>query len=708
LIEFWHRYGDDVHKVLGLKVSPHASAQDIYYRIGVRFLSVPASGIVDKDFRALIEWLKTSACDFLIIFTYPELVEYKRLESYMQEDIKGAPANKRIFIKSLTESDLATILTDPATFSTTFEELILDTIRDFNEGMLAEHLLTPLYGLKWAHKRLNPNDEANIYSKLGEKWFKQTYEAIEDSAIREFIKKNYRGPSESPIEFRDGEMVEELFDNEMNMIVSEYEKKVYRLLENYYRVEKFTLEGELERTFVTGALYKLKQAGLSPYQFIVDRLLATKNLVKISPEFDASGQKMIVTTRKVLEEKQSASNMVKEMEKALYREVKVPFDGEVYVFSNEKYISDILDELKLVDEFVASLSDSEKLVERAVTLTQLYYITKSLEKIRTQPGDGFTEIIQRIQKCIETAETAEIKIIDELAKRSSVFIPKTCMSVKQLIKKYLVRISGYVKKGRLLDLIGREVEKLENLVSKFDEECGEVTLMLMNIDDEILENNEKSKNIIGKKDSSMKASKNMSRYKLDRYLESTLVSLEKIAFEALSIFLKNVDSLEKPREIDPKETERLLKALEKIEFKGVLKPYRENVKSVRERTLEIDNQYASFSADFITKSDGLVSSLANFWSQKIVDIEDKVYSLRITTDGISRAVGLINFYHEIVELLGFSGAKIANAIACGFLDSFLFLDRTDAYAKKLGMSAEEFSTGLYSLKKVEVLREGVG
>jgi len=697
-----------VHKVIGLKVTPHAAAQEIYYRIGVRFLSVPASGIIDAEFRALIEWLKTSVCDFVILFTYPELVEYKRLESYMKEDVKWAPANKRIFTKSLSESDLATILTDPAAFSTTLEDLILDAIRDFNEGMLSEYLLTPLYGLKWAHKRLNPNDEANIYSKLGEKWFKQTHEAIGDSAVREFIKDNYMSPSEQ-IEFRDGEMIRELFYDDRNMTVSEYEQKVYRLLENQYRIEKSMLEDELDKSFVSGALYKLKQARLTPYQFIVEILLATKNLVKISPEFDPGGrQKIMVTTRKVSEEKQFISNMIKDVEKALYTETRVHFDGEVYLFSNEKYISGILDKLKLLDEFVGQLSDSEDLLERAIVLTQLFYIARSLEKLRTQPVDGFTEIIQRVQQCIETAETAEVKVTDELVRRSLGFTPWTSVNVKKQMKGFLVKTSDYIKNGRLLELIGREVDKLESLVKKFDEECSQVTLMLMNVDDEIRENNEKCKNIVSKKDDSLKISGKMSDYKLDEYVKSTLVSMEKSAFEALSSFLKNVDSLEKPRTIDHRESERLIEALEKIEFNDVLKRYHKNVESVREKTLEIDNQYSSFSADFVSKSDDLVSALAGFWSLRVVNIEDRVYSLRITTDGVSRADGVIDFYHEIIEKLGFFGAKIANAIACGFLDSFLFVDRMGIYAEKLGMTTKEFLEGLDSLKKAVVLREGVG
>lgn len=99
LIEPAHEYGNDALKVLGIKVTPHAATPEIYYRVGLKFVCVPPSGIIDDDFRKLVEGLKTSACDFVIVFTYPEFLEYKRLEPYMQENIKWAPAYKRIFIK---------------------------------------------------------------------------------------------------------------------------------------------------------------------------------------------------------------------------------------------------------------------------------------------------------------------------------------------------------------------------------------------------------------------------------------------------------------------------------------------------------------------------------------------------------------------------------------------------------------------------------
>ena len=707
-IEHVHEYADETHKILGLEVTPHTATSDIYYRVGLKFLSIPPSGIIDEDFRKLIEKLKTSVCDFIIIFTYPELLEYKRLEPYMKEDVKWAPANKRIFIKNLTEADLVTILTDPATFVMTLEGLILDAIRDFNEGMLSEYLLMPLYGLKWAHKRLNPNDEACIYPKLGEKWFRQVYETISDNTVREFVGENYKSLL-GPIDFEDGEVIRELFDDKKNVVISEYEKKVYRLLENYYRIEKPILEEELDRAFVSGALYKLKQARLTPYQFVVEILLATKNLVKISPEFDPSGrQKIIVTTRKTLEEKQSVLSLIRDIERALRRETKVHFNGEVYAFKNEKYISETSDKLKLVEEFVNGLSDPEDLLEKAIVLTQSHYIARSIENLRTEPQDSFSEIIQRIQGAIEIVEKAETKVADELAKRSFKFMPKSSLTVKKNVGKLLSKVSNYVKNGRLLELVEKEVGKLENLAENFDDECNQVVLMLTNIEDEVRENNDKSKNTLIRKDEARKALKKIRDYKLGNYFEYTFVPVEKNFFEELRSFLTNVDSLEKPIEITQDDSEALLKALEKTEFKHVLKRYHKNVKSVQDKTLEIDGQYSSFSADFIGKSDMLVSALENFWPLRLKDLEDEIYSLKVAADGVSRAHSLVDFYHRIISKVEVSGAKIANAIACGFLDPFLFLDRTQMYARKLEMTTKEFSGGLAALKKAGILREGVG
>jgi len=709
IMEHTHTFGDEVRRVLGLKVAPHASAQQIFYRVGIRFLSVPPSGIIDAEFRELIEWLKTSVCDFIILFTYPELVEYKRLESYMREEVKWAPANKRIFIKNLSESDLATILTDPAGFSPTLEELILGSIRDFNEGMLVEHLLMPLRGLKQAHKRLNPNDGANIYGKLGEKWFRQVYEAIEDDTTRDFIKENYRGPSEGAVEFADGEIIHELLDQEYNVKISDYEQKVYNLLEDYYRIEKETLENELDRSFVSGALYKLEQAGVNCYQFIVEVLLSTKNLVKIAPEFDPSGrQKIVIATRRISEDKHYISNLVKDIEQVLIREIKINFDGELWSFSNKKYIGGTLDKLKLIDDYTQELLEPTDLLDKALVLSQLSFLSRSIEKLRTQPVDDFSGVTQRIQECIDTYQRAEGKLENELAKRSTTIKPKSFVTVKSQVKKTLSKVSKQISNGRLLKLIVKDVEKLEELMKSFENDCDQLVQMMQTIEDEITENNEKYENITNKKKISAQTFKQISHYKIDKYFESTLVPAEKSAFEGLSTFLGNVNSLDDSDEINPEEMASLLKELEKSEFNEVLKRYQKNIKSVRELTLQIDGQYIGFSSEFISKSETLVSSLATFWSQRMSGVEDKVYALKTATDGVARAQKLVDLYYEIIKVVSVPGANIAHAIACGFLESFLFADKARAYAEKLGMSPTKFSEGLNSLKKAGVLKEGVG
>jgi hypothetical protein len=231
---------------------------------------------------------------------------------------------------------------------------------------------------------------------------------------------------------------------------------------------------------------------------------------------------------------------------------------------------------------------------------------------------------------------------------------------------------------------------------------------MLTIEDEIRENNEKHTKLTDKKCVSGKILKQISDFKLDTYFESTPVPAEKSAFESLSSLLKNVGELNDSSEIKLEERELLIKALEKSEFSSVLKRYEKNVKSILDITLHIDSQYTSISTEFFSKSETLISSLSTFWSQRISSIADKMYALKVSPDGIDRAQKLIDLYHAIIKTIGVNGANIAHAIACGFLEYFLFVDKASIYAKKLGMSAKEFSDGINSLKKANVLKEGVG
>jgi len=708
ILEPYDECEDSMHRIIGLKVMPHISAQDIYYRVGLKFMNIPPSGIVDREFRDLIEYLKSSPCDFIILFTYPELAEYDRLRHYMQEKVKWAPANKRIFIKNLTEFDLVSILTDPSSFSITLEDLILDAIRDFNEGMLNENLLMPLYGLRQAMRRLNPNYDDCIFPKIREKWFRQVYESIKDSSVREFIAENYRKPADQ-IEFGEGEIIRELFDSDMNLIISEYERKVYELLRNYYRIGKQELRDELNKVFVVGALHKLSQAGLTPYDFIVEFLLTMKNLVKILPEYDVDGkQKLVIITRKIDDEKQSVISLIEEVQQSLRKEIKITFEGKTYTFTNERYISKTLDKLELIEAFVKGLPRVDEIYEKARILTQLSFIIKALENIRTKPEDEFSSIVQRIKDAIETINNAEKRIIDELIKYSFNFTPFSCKKARKIVKKTLQTISNYVKEGKLLDLVEREIKKLEKFAEKFDEECSEVASMMINIDSEIYENNEKSKYIQGIKQKASLINKKIDRYKLNEYFEITSVSLEKNSFRALQSFLRKVDSLQFPRNISENERKLLIQALEKVNFNKVLEKYKRKIKSVLEETVKINVEYSDISREFIEKTEMLISKLANFWPPRIEVIENEIYSLKTSTDGISRAECLIEVYHKLLSVAGTLGLKIAHAMACGLLNHFLFIDNIENYSSKLGMTKQEFLDGLKILKTAKILREGLG
>ncbi|MEM3765872.1 MAG: hypothetical protein QXU46_02450 [Candidatus Bathyarchaeia archaeon] len=702
----YEEYGNDALKVLGLKVTPHAATPEIYYRVGLKFICVPPSGIIDDDFRKLVEGLKTSASDFVIVFTYPEFLEYKRLEPYMQENIKWAPAYKRIFIKNLTEADLVTILTDPATFAINLEGLTLDAIRDFNEGMLSEYLLMPLYGLKWALKRLNPNDETCIYPKLVEKWFTQMLNDIKDNTVREFIE-TYKKPY-GPVEFEDGEVIQELLDRDKNIVISEYERKVYQLLENQYRIEKSILEEEINRAFVSGALYKLKQAGITPYQFIVEILLASKNLVKISPEFEAGRQKIIVTTRKISEEKQSVLNLITSIKKDLQRQIEINFDGETFVFNNNKYISKITDKLELLENYVKEIQDNQDLLKKAIVLTQLYYITRSIENLRAEPQDSFSSIIRKIQEVIGIVESAKIKINDHLARASLHFTPKSVLSVNKNVKKSLSKISKLIEDGRLIELIEKEISVLEGLAKDFDGECDQVALMLINGEVEIQENNEKARIIGEKKDNVHKMLDKIKNYKLGNYFASAPTQAEKDFFKSLYTFLTKIELLEKPMEISQEELKSLIEALEKTEFKIIIKRYQDNVRSIRDKTVQIYEQYSISSNEFLGKSDTLVSALERFWPQRMKELEEDMQMLKAATDGVSRAHNLVEFYHKMIDNVGNSGLKIAHAIAFEFLEPFLFIEKMQPYAERLEMTLKEFSEGLEVLKKKGILKEGVG
>jgi hypothetical protein len=347
-------------------------------------------------------------------------------------------------------------------------------------------------------------------------------------------------------------------------------------------------------------------------------------------------------------------------------------------------------------------------LDKALVLSQLSFLSRSIEKLRTQPVDDFSGVTQRIQECIGTYQRAEGKLENELAKRSTIIKPKSFVTVKSQVKKSLLKVSKNISDGRLLKLIVKDVEKLEKLLKSFENDCDQLVQMIQTIEDEIRENNEKYENITNKKHISAQTFKQISHYKIDKYFESTPVLAEKTAFEGLSTLLGNVNSLDDPDKINPEEMASLLKALEKSEFNEVLKRYQENIKSVREQTLQIDGQYTSFSSEFVNKSETLVSSLTTFWSQRMSGVEDQVYALKTTTDGVARAQKLVDLYYEIIKIVSVPGANIAHAIACGFLESFLFADKVRAYAEKLGMSPTKFSEGLNSLKKAGVLKEGVG
>lgn len=720
VLRYEPKYSENTQRILGLSITPHASAETIYYRAGLRFLSPSASGIIDPDFRSLLEWLKGSVCDFLIVLTFPENIDYRRLEPFMREEVKWAPANKRIFIKSLDEADLATILVDPEGFSVSLESLVLDAIRDFNEGMLSEYLLMPLYGLRWAQSRLNPNHSESIYPKLRDKWSSQVLESMDDAVIREFLKANYDFPAEAEIGFQDGEVIEELFDDKMTIKLSEYELKVYRLIEDHYQIERATLEADLEKSFVCGALYKITQAKLDCYQFVVERLLAAKNLVRISPEFDSSGQRReVVRPRRIPEEKQAILAMNQQIRKNLFWDFVVSFDRKKYVFSNRKYVSPILDRLRLIDQYVTALPEPDSILEKAMILTQLSYLQSSIQGFaelsptQLQKGQALvlaqlTNILEGVQRSLDGLEGNEAKISAELERRGLTFTPKSCVNMKKQVGRRLSRIRRLVGQGRLLEMVGKEAEKIHTISEEFYEQSNRIASMLSDADSEVRENNERYQDLKVKKNKVGKLGKRISSFALEEYAAATPVTMERNFIEESARFLKSLRGLPKPKKIRPKEAETLCNSLRTALFSKVLERYETKIRSVLHATSRIDDEYNATSSEYMSKSEAPVSKLSSFWSNRIAEIDELVQAAKNSADGLTRLERVAGFYGKIINTVGATETAICHAIAFEHLDRFLFLRNIGVYAQRMGMKADDISQGIASLSKARILKQGFG
>jgi len=700
-------YGDEDLKIIGLRITPHVATEEIYYRVGLKFLCVPYHGRIDEDFRKIVERLKTMKVDFIILLVYPELTQYEQLNPYMKEIVRWAPAYRRIFIRNLTEIDLVSLLMNHESFALFLEEIILDAIRNFNEGMLNEYLLMPLYGLKWAQSRLNVNHPDCIYPKLNEKWLAQALEKIEDNAIRAFIYENYKKPQNAT--FLEGENIKELFDENGNLKISEYERKVYRLLENQYRVEKTTLEEEMNKAFVYGALYKLKQANITPYQFIVEKLLMIKNLVRVFSVFDDSGQeRTFIMLRKVSEEKFSILELIRDIRKKLRREEKISFNGDIFVFSNERYIQKTIDNLKLIEDYINNLHDTSDLLKRAELLTQLYCVERSLENLHKIPSNGFSAIIDRIRKNIENFEKAKMELSRHLESISLNFTPISVISVSKKIKEYLSRVSDLVNDGRLISLVEKELNNIETVISAFCKESEKIISIISDWGTEISDNNEKAKIIKNKKSEAKEILSMIDKYGLKEYFMTAEFPIEKDLFDLLSSFAKRIVSLEEVDEVDPNMIRCLLEELKEVEFKQFIAKYHENIQSKLDKIIKVFEVYSSSSMEFINKTNLFIASLENFWSKRAKYLENDINSIKESREGVSRALNLIEFYHKVVSDIGVHGVKIAHAMAFSILDSFLFLDAIQTYAEKIGISLKDFSDGLEALKRKGILREGVG
>jgi methyl-accepting chemotaxis protein len=602
------------------------------------------------------------------------------------------------------------LLTNHESFALFLEDVILDTIRSFNEGMLNEYLLMPFYGLKWAQIRLNENHPDCIYPKLNEKWFAQALEDIKNDAIRNFIYRNYKKPEN--VVFLEGEVIGELFDEKGNLKISEYERKVYQLLERQYRVERGSLEEEINKAFVYGALYKLKQANLTPYQFIIEKLMIMKNLVKIVSDFVSGREHTFIMIRNISEEKRSISELINRIRKKLRQEEKISFDGDEFIFKNEKYIQEIIDSLELIEDYVNSIQDSSDLLKRAILLTQLYCIERSLETLHKTPLNDFSEVISRIRRNLDDFDRSKKELFRHLEKISMDFLPKSVILVGEKIKKYLSKISILINEGRLMDLVKKELDDFEKVIGTFCEESEEVISIIVNGEIKVNENNERVKSLKGKKEKAKKILNYVEKYGLKEYfMLDKIPEAEKDFFETLSSFAKQIVSLEEIDEIDPKIIKCLVGELREIEFNQFIEKYREIVQSKLEKINQSFETYYSGSTEFLNKTETFVAFLENFWSRRAKHLGRYVNLIgesREEREGISRALKLIEFYHGIITDIGISGVKIAHAIAFGILDSFLFLDMIQIYAEKTGVSLEDFSYGLEMLKKNGVLREGVG
>lgn len=705
ILEPKNSYGEDQLKIVGVKVTPHVAAESIYYRVGLKFLSTSQEKVIEREFREIIEWLKTSDCDFVLVFAYPEILGSSILRPYMKEEVKWAPAFKRIFIRNLTEVDLVNILTNPEGFISTLEEIILSTIRNFNEGMLKEYLLMPFYGLKWAKNRLNPEHQACIFPKLENKWFKQVCEQIGDRIVREFIYENFKHPDS--VTFSDEELIGELFDENERLKISEYERKIYSLLESQYEFEESQLNRELNKRFVSGALYKLAQANLTPYEFIVKRLLITKNLVKISQDYGPNGiPRVKVTLKRIPDEKYSLLTLIEDVKNNLKKDYCITFDDEKYFFSNQKYISEQLDKFQLIEEYVnEQIRDTKDLYLKAIFLSQLHYLSEALKKLRSQSRDDLSDIIQRVQKSISTIEDCTQQIINELSFSLNI-TPKSCQTVKEDVKRYLEEIQEYVEDGRHLAIVEKSASKIDDLAEKFREESEKILGILRNVKEKISENNRIAENIINKKHEAEDLLRKISRGKLREYFESTPILLERNLLENLSGFLERINNLDCPVKIEEGIANEIIISLENCEFNKVIEKYNAEVQEVLDKTQGIETQYSTLSSKFIGESQSIITILYDFWQLRQEDSD--LYEVRNVTDGILRASGLIRFYDKMISEVEINGTKIANAIACKFLSSFLFLDDIQEYSTRMKMSLQEFKEGLEKLKKAGILKDGVG